>query len=156
MISLVVAHDEKRAIGNDLWMPWNLPEDLKHFRKITLHGNIVMGKTTFEAMKKPLAKRHTYVVTRNRTYTYEHEDVTIVHDLIALLQQFKEKEETLFVCGGANVYSQALPYVDEMWISLVDGEHVADTYFPAYETSDYIMKTKESKQGFTILHYRKK
>lgn len=156
MLSLVVAHDENFAIGKECWMPWHLPEDLQHFRKTTLYSNIVMGRTTFDAMKKPLPKRHTYVVTRDETYTYEHEDVTIVHDLAALLQTFKQKEETLFVCGGAKVYTQALPYVDEMWVSLVEGQHPADTYFPMYDPNDFIVKTKESKQGFTILHYIRK
>lgn len=156
MISLVVAHDENLAIGNENWMPWNLPEDLKHFRKTTLHGNILMGRTTFEAMKKPLPNRHTYVVTNNHEFTYSHEDVTIVHDLPALLKQFKQGEETLFICGGAKIYAQALPYVDEMWISLVEGVHEADTYFPSYDPKEYLLITKESKQGFTILHYRKK
>lgn len=156
MISLVVAHDEQYAIGNENWMPWNLPEDLKHFKKTTLHGNILMGRTTFEAMKKPLPKRHTYVVTHNAEYAYAHEDVSIVHDLMEIIKQFKEKKETLFICGGAKIYTQALPYVDEMWISLVEGKHKADTFFPMYNPADFILKTKESKTGFTILHYVKK
>lgn len=156
MISLVVAHDEAFAIGNENWMPWNLPQDLKHFKKTTVHGNILMGRTTFEAMKKPLPNRHTFVVTQNKDYEYAHEDVTIVHDLVSILETFKTKEETLFICGGAKVYAQALPYVDEMWISLVDGTHPADTFFPTYDPNDFILKTKESKDGFTILHYIKK
>lgn len=156
MISLVVAHDEALAIGNENWMPWNLPEDLKHFKKTTLHGTIVMGRTTFEAMKKPLPNRFTYVVTRDKAYQYEHENVRVVHDLNKLLEEYKQREETLFVCGGAMIYTQALPYVDEMWISLVDGTHPADTYFPSYEKENFIVKTKESKTGFTIIHYIKK
>lgn len=156
MISLVVAHDEHFAIGNENWMPWNLPEDLKHFRKVTLHQNIVMGRTTFEAMKKPLPNRHTFVVTRNKEFHFEHENVRVAHDLDALIQEYKQKEEVLFICGGAKIYTQALPYVDEMWISLVHGTHKADTYFPTYDPQDFILISKEGKEGFDILHYRKK
>lgn len=155
MISIVVAHDEHRAIGHRQWMPWNLPEDLKHFRQTTLHGNIVMGRVTFDAMKTPLPKRHTYVITTNMEYTYEHEDVTVVHDFTALLAAFQHKEEVLFICGGAKIYQQALPYADELWVSLVDGEHEADTYFPAYDVRDFVVLSTEKKEGFTIVHYRR-
>lgn len=156
MISLIVAHDKNNAIGHRNWMPWNLPEDLKHFRSTTLHSKIVMGRTTFDAMKKPLANRKTYVVTRNQNYIYEHVDVEVVHDLVPLLHEFKNKEETLFICGGADIYRQALPFVDEMWISLVEGEHEADTYFPTYEPSAFDLQSSEEKEGFHILHYRRK
>lgn len=156
MLSLVVAHDEQYLIGKDNWMPWNLPEDLKHFKKTTLNHNIIMGRTTFEAMKKPLPKRHTFVITRDQNYTYEHEDVTVVHDFLSFLKECQTSEIVYFVCGGAQIYTQALPYVDEMWISLVDGQHTGDTYFPKYDPKDYVLMSKERKTGFTILHYRKK
>lgn len=156
MISLVVAHDEKLGIGKDGWMPWHLPEDLKHFKKVTLNQNIVMGRTTFEGMKKPLPKRHTYVITNNKDYKVESELVTVVNDFNALLNKFKDSDEVLYITGGAKIYTHALPYVDEMWISLVDGEYEADTYFPSYNEEDFILKTKERKEGFSILHYLRK
>ncbi|MDF9823893.1 dihydrofolate reductase [Breznakia sp. PF5-3] len=156
MVSLVVAMGDNRVIGKDGWMPWNLPEDLKTFRSITLNHDIVMGKTTFINMKKPLPKRHTYVVTRNKEYAYDHEDVSIVHDFDKLLKAYQEKEATLYVCGGAKVYEYALPYVDEMWISLVDDHYEGDTFFPAFDEQDFIVVTKEKKEGFTLIHYRRK
>lgn len=156
MISLVVAHDEQRVIGHDGWMPWDLPEDLNHFKKVTLHHAILMGRTTFEAMKQPLPKRHTYVATTNPSYVYEHERVDIVHDLSSFLMEWKQKEEVLYVCGGAKIYEVCLPYVDEMWISLVDGTHDADTYFPSYDETDFIVMSKEAKEGFIIIHYKRK
>lgn len=156
MISLVVAHGDNLVIGKDGWMPWHLPEDLKTFKKITLNHKIVMGRTTFEVMKKPLPKRHTYVVTTNQDYTYDHEDVTIVNDFNQLLDDYKTSEETLFICGGAKIYSYALPYVDEMWISLIDEHFEGDTFFPSYENENFIVETKEKKNGFTLIHYIRK
>ncbi|MDH6366328.1 MULTISPECIES: dihydrofolate reductase [Breznakia] len=156
MVSLVVAMGDNRVIGKDGWMPWNLPEDLKVFRSITLDHNIVMGRTTFDSMKKPLPRRHTYVVTRNTEYTYDHEAVTITHDLKALLETFKNNEDVIYVAGGAQIYTEALPYVDEMWISLVDEHYEGDTFFPAFDPNDFIVVTKEKKEGFTLIHYRKK
>lgn len=156
MISLIVAHDEQLAIGKDGWMPWNLPKDLAHFKRVTLNHSILMGKVTFEAMKKPLPKRHTYVATGNSEYHFPHEHVTIIHDLHAFLKEWKNKEECLYVCGGAKIYEQALPYVDEMWISLVYGVHEADTYFPNYERDDFTVVSKEAMEDFMIIHYRRK
>ena len=76
MISLIVAHDEKLCIGKDGWMPWQLKEDLKRFKEKTLHQHIVMGRTTFEALKKPLPQRTTYVITHQPLH-YEAEHVHV-------------------------------------------------------------------------------
>jgi Dihydrofolate reductase len=156
MISLVVALGDNQVIGKDGWMPWNLPEDLKSFRKLTLHHAIVMGRTTFDAMKKPLLKRHTYVVTRNKAYTYNHEDVSVVYDFKRLLDEYKQKDEILYICGGAKVYEYALPWVDEMWISLVDEHYEGDTFFPRFNEDDFLIETKEKKEGFHLIHYIRK
>lgn len=156
MISLVVAHGDNRVIGKDGWMPWNLPEDLKHFKKTTLNQDIVMGRTTFEVMKKPLPKRHTYVITRDKNYTYDHENVTICNDLIALINKYNKEGKDLYICGGAQIYTLALPYVDEMWISLVDEHYEGDTFFPDYSNENFIVKTKEKYNGFTLIHYIRK
>ena len=156
MISLVVAHDEALGIGKDGWMPWHIPEDLKHFKKVTLHHHIVMGRTTFEGMKKPLPNRHTFVITNQKDYKVNSDLVTVVNDFDALLEKYKNSEDVLFITGGAKIYAHALPYVSEMWISLVDGIYEADTYFPNYENEGFMIKTKERKDGFTIIHYIKK
>ena len=156
MISLVVAHDEKRGIGYKGWMPWNLPEDLQCFKHLTLHHKIVMGRTTFASLKKPLSERFTYVVTKNKQYDVQHPDVCVIHDLQALLEEYSKKEEVIMVCGGASIYEQALPYVNEMWISLVDGIHEADTYFPPYCVDEFTIQSQERKGGFTLIHYVRK
>lgn len=156
MLSLVVAHGDNLVIGKDGWMPWNLPEDLKTFKKITLNHKIVMGRTTFETMKKPLPKRYTYVITNNKEYTYDHENVCVVNDFDALLEEYKNSDEVLYICGGAKVYEYALPYVDEMWISLVDEHYEGDTFFPSYNTEDFIVKTMQKKDGFLLIHYIRK
>ncbi len=156
MISLAVAHGDNLVIGKDGWMPWHLPEDLKTFRQTTLHHAMAMGRTTFEVMKKPLPKRHTYVITSDPNYEYEHENVSIINDFDALLAQYKNSDETLFICGGAKIYTYALPYVDEMWISLVDEHFEGDTFFPEYDVNDFILVTEEKKEGFTLLHYLRK
>lgn len=155
MISLIVAHDENRCIGKDGWMPWDLKEDLKQFRTRTLNQHIVMGRTTFEALKKPLPKRYTYVIT-HQALRYDFENVEVINDFNALMKAYQSKAEPLIICGGAKIYQTALPYVDEMWISLVEGTHEGDTYFPNYDVNEFIVVSKEQFDGFLLIHYRRK
>ena len=155
MISLIVAHDEKLCIGKDGWMPWQLKEDLKQFKEKTLHQHIVMGRTTFEALKKPLPQRTTYVITHQPLH-YEAEHVHVINDFKGLLKKYQQCEEVLMICGGAKIYQAALPYVDEMWISLVPGDYAGDTYFPAYDVNEFIVVSKEQFDGFLLIHYRRK
>ncbi len=156
MIIMVVAHGDNLVIGKNGWMPWDLPEDLKMFRNITLNHKICMGRTTFEVMKKPLPKRHTYVITNQKNYFYEHKDVSIVNDFDALLSEYKNSDENLYVCGGAKIYTHALAMADEMYVSLVDAHYEGDTFFPKYEHAGFIVKTKQKKEGFTLIHFIKK
>lgn len=156
MISLIVAHDRNYLIGKDGWMPWHLPQDLKHFKEKTIGKKIVMGRKTFEALKKPLEKRMTYVLTHDVSLRYSYENVKVVHDLKKLCEEYTSTEEELVICGGAQIYEAAMPYVDEMWISLVDGNYSGDTYFPAYDLADWQVLSSESNEGFVCIHYQKK
>lgn len=155
MISLIVAHDEQRGIGKDGWMPWHLPQDLAHFKRITLHHTILMGRTTFAAMKKPLPDRFTFVATQQREVHYDDAQVAVIHDLNAFLTEWQEKDEILYVCGGSQIYAQALPFVEEMWITKVKGVFPADTYFPVYNEAEFDLVEAKSNSDFTICHYVK-
>lgn len=156
MIKLIVAMDKNHVIAKNGWMPWNLPEDLKHFKDTTLHQHLVMGRVTFETMKKPLVDRFTYVVTHDQHYHYEDENVKVIYDFDTLLAEYKHKDQDLFICGGSKIYTYALPYVDEMYISLVDQEYEGDVYFPKFNPSDFKILDEVKKNGFTIIHYQRK
>ncbi len=135
MIYLIVACDKNNLIGKKdsaNGMPWSNKEDLAHFKKTTINKTIVMGKTTFEAIGRPLPKRKTVVVSRHG-YAYEHPNVEVREDLIEVIQEYKKKQEDLYICGGASIYKQALPYVDEILLSRIPGEYEGETYFVPFE-----------------------
>lgn len=155
MISLIVAMDANRLIGKEGWMPWNLKEDLQHFKQVTLNQHILMGRTTFEGLGKPLPHRFTYVLTRN-DLSYPYENVKVVHDFKKLCEQYQNSEEQLIICGGAQIYEMAMPFVSEMWISLVEGDYEGDTYFPAYDPNDFVCLELIKKDGFNIHHLKRK
>lgn len=149
MISLIVAFDKHHLIGKDGWMPWDLKEDLKHFRSYTMNKSLLVGRNTFEGFKKPLPHRFHYVLT-HRDLEIHDESIQVIHDIREVVERFKGSDEELVVIGGAQIYKEALPYVDKMIISLVDGEFEGDTYFPDFNEKDFETVAIEEKEGFAV------
>ena len=151
MISIIVATDDDLLIGkkdSSNGMPWHNKEDLQHFKKTTLHQTILMGKTTYMAIGRPLPHRKTIVVTRGEL---DDERVEVRHDLVETIQEYKNKKEDLFICGGASIYKQALPYVDELMISRIPGKHEGETYFPSFDEYNFQLE----KETFVLQIYKK-
>ena len=117
MISIIVATDDDLLIGkkdSKNGMPWHNKEDLQHFKKTTLNRTILMGKTTYLAIGRPLPNRKTIVVTKSGM---DDERVEVRNDLIEVIQEYKDKNEDLYITGGASIYKQALPYVCLLYTS---------------------------------------
>lgn len=128
-----------RAIGKNNELLWHVPADLKRFKALTLGHPIVMGRKTFESilaiLGKPLPGRTNIVITRDESYT--HDGATIVHSLEeALTQAQSENPEEIHIGGGAQLYSQVLPYTDRLHLTFYDDDQVGDTYFPDF-TEDF-------------------
>lgn len=125
MISFVVAMDENRAIGKDNDLPWYLPNDLKHFKNVTMGKPIVMGRKTYESIGKPLPGRENIVVTRDDNY--KAEGTTVVHSVDEVMQ--KEAEE-ICVIGGTEIFKLFMPVADYLYVTEIHHSFEADTYFP--------------------------
>src|SRR5690625_43864 len=139
MLSIIVAMDKNNVIGrskqND--MPWHLPNDLQHFKRKTTGHTIIMGRKTFESLGRVLPNRTHVVLTRTQ---YDAPNgVIVVHDLEELLQfiENSNEEEQFFVIGGGNLYTQLLPYVDRMYITLIDESFVGDVTFPRFDETEW-------------------
>ena len=152
MITLVVAMDEAGLIGKNNRLPWHCPSDLAHFKRLTWHQHILMGKATFCSLPKPLEERYLHVAS----HTLPKSSVYMLCvDVEALCKEWKEREECLFVCGGAHIYAQCIPYADAYWISYIHGQHDGDTWFPAFSLQDFVLLEKREEPGCTIVHYRR-
>lgn len=145
-LSLIVAAAENGVIGKDNQMPWHLPEDLKYFKRITMGKPVVMGRKTFESIGKPLPGRPNIVITRNTAY--KAEGVDVLHDLssaeahcedLAIFEDFGE----IMVIGGAELYRQALPEVDRIYLTRIHAEIEGDTSFPDLEESSWKVTSEE-------------
>jgi dihydrofolate reductase len=126
-LHLIAAHDESLVIGKDGALPWYLPDDLKHFKKITLGHPILMGRGVFEEIGlKPLPGRRNVVLTSQKW-----DFVETYPDISSALKGLSD-EEIVFVIGGGQVYSQLLDSCEKLYITEVVGVHEGDVFFPEY------------------------
>lgn len=140
IISIIVAMGPKREIGLENKLPWHLPEDLKNFKMLTLGHHILMGRKTHESILssfgKPLPKRTTIVVTRNKQYNTN--DCLIAHSVLEGIEIAKARGETeIFICGGAEIYAQAFFYATKLYLSHVEYSGRADAYLPPFDLSSF-------------------
>lgn len=133
-ISLIVAMGENHVIGKNGDLPWHISEDLKWFKKNTVGKPIIMGRKTFDTLKKPLPGRYNIVITSDQNY--EVDGATVTHSLDEALEAAGEVEE-IMICGGSSVYKQALPLVDKMYITLIYHDFEGDTFFPEYDNNQW-------------------
>ncbi|MBB5285993.1 dihydrofolate reductase [Rhabdobacter roseus] len=127
-ISLLVAVAENGVIGRDNQLIWRLPDDLKQFKRLTLGHPMIMGRKTYESIGKPLPGRTSIVITRDIHYAAQ--DVEVVHSLEEALEAARRSgTDEVFVIGGGEVYRQALPLADRLYLTEVHGAFEGDTFF---------------------------
>lgn len=139
-VAMIVAMAKNRVIGVDGKLPWYLPEDLKFFKRITQAKPLVMGRKTFASIGKPLPNRLNVVVTRDTEFT--HEGVRVCHDLSAALELADqhatiEAAEEIMVMGGGEIYRQALPFAQRLYITEVDIDVEGDAIFPDFDSQEW-------------------
>ncbi len=159
-VCIIVAAAENNAIGKDNQLLWHLPDDLKFFKQTTSGFTVIMGRKTFESFGKPLRNRRNIIITRQGDYHAEGTET--VHSLEAALEQCSE-EGRVFIIGGAEIYGQALPLTDELYLTRVHAAPEGDTYFPEVDLSEWELLWQEAHpaderhaHAFTFLHYRKR
>jgi len=132
VISLIAALAENRVIGAHNTLPWRLPNDLKHFRRLTTGHAVVMGRKNHESIGKPLPERTNIVVTRNRDYRAA--GCLIAHSVDEALRLAKNDPE-IFVIGGADIFRETLARAGRLYLTEVHATVPGDVYFPAFDRS---------------------
>ena len=127
LLSLLVAASENGVIGRDSGMPWHLPDDLKHFKALTLGKPVLMGRRTFDSIGRPLPGRTNLVLTRSRDWSVA--GVTVVPDLEAAIRAAGSAPE-LVVAGGAQIYTLALPRATRIYLTRIHAVIEGDTRLP--------------------------
>lgn len=134
--SLIVARARNGVIGRDNALPWRLPADLAFFKRTTMGAPIVMGRKTWESIGRPLPGRPNIVVSR--TLANLPPGVVVAPDLASAFAAAAPADE-VFVIGGAQLYAEALPLVDRIYVTEVGADVEGDTYFPPLDRSAWVM-----------------
>ena len=159
-VALVAAVTRGGVIGRDGGLPWRLPEDMARFRELTMGHPVVMGRRTWESLPdqfRPLPGRGNVVVTRNPDWTAQGADrAASIEDALDLL----EGEPRVFVIGGGELYTAALPYADELLLTEIDADVEGDTVFPdwdrrAFEETDREAGVAADGTRFSFARYRR-
>ena len=141
-VSIIVATDERGAIGHEGQLPWRLPEDLRRFKAITLGKPVIMGRKTWDSIGRPLPGRLNIVVTRQPGL--ELAGATVVGSLDEALAAAGDAPEAC-VIGGAEIYRLALPLADTLHLTRVHATVAADTYFPAPDPAQWQEVAREER-----------
>lgn len=156
MIRVIAAIGNNRELGKDNGLLWRLPNDLKMFKELTMGHTVVMGRKTFESIGRPLPGRTNIVVTRNPDFSHEGVEVACSFDKAMELCYWN-----CFVIGGAEVYREALPRAEKLFLTYVDAEFEADAFFPEFGT-EWVRVTDQAFEAddkneykHTFVHFEK-
>ena len=164
MLSLIVAYDKNKSIGNENTIPWRLKNDMLRVKELTTGQTIIMGRKTLESIGRPLPNRINRVLTRNvdsvKQYAKDYNNIEIYSDD----RVFDNTEtEKVFIFGGETIYNQYLNRCDEMFITEVDTVVAADTKFPDFSEEDWELiarqeftKDENNEHNYVFMHYKRR
>ena len=162
MLSIIVAIAKNNAIGKDNKLIWSLPADLKRFKELTWGKTIIMGRNTFESLGRVLPNRKHIVLSKNKELKIDDENVLVIND-ISKINEYIESEEEVFVIGGETIYKMLMPYANKMYITKIEEEFEADTFFPMIDEKKWKIVsieagTKDEKNiyDYNYMIYKKK
>lgn len=147
IVSLIAAIGKNRELGKGNALLWKIPEDMKHFRETTRGHVVIMGRKTFESIGRPLPDRVNIVVSRENIKFYDFKDTVLVaHSIEEALEIARKSEQgEIFIIGGAQIYELAMPYVDKLYLTVVDEKFPdADAYFSDYSMFKTIINERNS------------
>lgn len=139
-LSIVVAVDQAGGIGIDNKLPWHLPEDLAHFKRVTTGHAIIMGRKTFDSIGRPLPNRRNIVITRNRDWS--HENVQVAGSLEEALRLVAASPA--YIIGGAQVFTESMDMVDQLIVTEIDKTFACDTFFPPIDRDHWQETARET------------
>ncbi len=152
-IVMVAAYGRNRVIGDRGRIPWDLPEDLAHFRAVTSGHTLVMGRTTYEGIGRPLPGRTTVVLTRDPDWSAE--GVLVAHGLEEALELAAGEQGDTIIAGGSTVYRQAMPHATHQVLSEVHLSPDGDAHYPEVDPEEWIEVHRERHRGFDAVWWER-
>ena len=141
-ISVIAAIGSNRELGKNNKLLWNIPEEMEHFKTITMSHPVIMGRKTYESIGRPLPGRLNIVVTKDSKF--KPEGVTVAHSIEEAISIGESKDtKEIFFIGGGDIYHQAIKLADKLYLTVVEGKFDADTYFPNYSDFKKVLYKRE-------------
>ena len=137
-LSIITAFDNNQLIGNGNQLPWNIPEDLAYFKKVTMGKTIVMGRKTFESIGRPLPKRRNIILSKHMQLQPKIEIISEYQQVLNIALS-----EPTYIIGGAEIYKLFLPFTTSLYITHIDKAFHGDTFFPTINWRNWT-KTSET------------
>ena len=147
MISMISSVGKNRELGKNNNLIWHFKEDMKFFKETTMGHTVVMGYNTYKSLPGDLPGRHIIVVS------FEPVDgVDTENGIEPILERYKDSSEEIFICGGASIYKQFLPYADKLYLTEIDSEDSeADTFFPEFNKNEWHRKFIKECESNSII-----
>lgn len=154
MIAIIAAMAANRVIGRDGKIPWDLPEDMKRFRELTMGHVVVMGRRTWEEIGAPLPGRIICLVSSS--CHIQEETIFTVSSLPEAVQQSESRypDKHIFLCGGASIYREGMALADRIYLTVLHREEEGDTRFPEIGR-EFQLKEREKREGFSFYYYER-
>lgn len=141
-IALIAAMARNRVIGRDNRLPWRIPDDMRHFRRLTLGKPVIVGRKNYESIGRPLPDRLNIVLTRQPDFVAP--GAVVAHDVEEAIARAGPVPEIMII-GGAEIYSLFLPLAERIYLTVVDAEIPGDTFFPPFEGPNWLELSRASK-----------
>ena len=149
-LTIIVATDSSNGIGINNTLPWHLPEDLAHFKRLTSGHPIIMGRKTFDSIGRPLPNRRNIVISRNTQWQHDGvERVGSLQEALALVAGGADA----FIIGGGQIFEQAMPLVGKLVITRIDRKYECDAFFPALSAGEWQEAAREDHVSAAGLPY---
>ena len=134
MISMIAAVGKNLELGKNNNLIWHIPNDMKFFKNTTMNHKVVMGRKTYESLPGKLPGREMIIISTGIV----DKDVTVEPSINNVVDRYKKNDEEIFICGGASIYKQFLPYADRLYLTeIADIDKDADTFFPEFDKNEW-------------------
>lgn len=142
MLSIIVAKAKNNVIGNNNQLIWNIPDDLKRFKNLTTGHTIIMGRKTFESLGRVLPNRFHIILSNDKNYKVENENVQVIND-INEIDKYSQDNEEHFVIGGAMIYKLLISKCNKLYITQIEKDFEGDAIFPEISEKEWSIIKEE-------------
>ncbi|BCS54643.1 dihydrofolate reductase [Geobacter sp. SVR] len=149
-IRIIAAMTGEGVIGAGNKLPWHIPAELQLFRQLTLGGTVIMGRRTFQSIGRPLPGRHNIVLSSTVPVL---EGAQTARSFGEALDKGRQAQRPIFIIGGVQLFREALPIADGMYISLIHHPYPGDVYFPPFDQERWRLEKEQPFEQFTLRSY---